>query len=302
MFYRVIEKTNLKFERRIKILGAIFGTLLVIILIRAAWLQILQGERFLQLSQSSRLRVVPVPNPRGLILDREQRVVADNSASFSVGIVPENIKDVTEILLKLKKVLPGMDIKIAEEKIKNTPNPFRPVVLQRNVDLSTITYLLEREEEFPPVVILAQPIRHYPQGELLGNIIGYVGEVNKQELKNFSPLGIEVGDFIGKTGIERRYNFYLQGEKGGRQVEIDAYGRALRVISEKQPSPGSILQLTIDLEMQKIAKEEMGERKGVVLISDPHTGHILAMLSLPSFDPNLLARGISEERWKELSQ
>lgn len=301
MFYRVIEKTNLKFERRIKIISGIFICAFILILIRVGWLQIIQGERFLQLSQTSRLRLIPLPNPRGLIMGREGEIIADNTASFSVGVIPEDLVHREEILHRLKKVLPELDVKLSREKIEKTPNPFRPVVLHKGIELSKVTYLLEREQEFPSVVILAQPVRNYPQGKILGNVVGYLGEVNKKELRNVSVRGVEAGDLVGKTGIEKRYNTYLQGEKGGKQIEVDAYGRALKIISKKDPLPGNALHLTIDLDIQKIAREKMGGRKGVVLVANPHTGEILTMLSLPSFNPNLFSRGISKEEWVKIS-
>jgi len=301
MFYRVIEKADLKFKQRIKAISGVFLCAFILILIRVGWLQIIQGERFLHLSKTSRIRLIPLPNPRGLIRDREGEVIADNTASFSVGIIPENLTQPKDVLYELKKVLPELDVELSLRKIEKALNPFRPVVLQEGVELSKVTYLLEREQEFPSVVILAQPLRNYPEEKLLGNVVGYLGEVNEKELKNFSFLGVEPGDLVGKTGIEKIYNSYLQGEKGGKQVEVDAYGRAIKVISKKAPIPGDTLYLTIDLDMQKIAKEEMGERKGVVIIANPHTGEILAMLSLPSFNPNLFARGISKEKWIEIS-
>jgi len=300
--YRLITKTNLKYEQRVKVIAGIIFFAFTLILIRVGWLQILHGERFLQLSQTSRLRLIPVPNPRGLIVDRKGRIVADNTASFSVGVIPESCTQPEKVFYKLKKVLPRLNVELSREKVEKATNPFRPVVLQENINLSRVTYLMEREQEFPSVVILAQPVRNYPQGKLLGNVVGYLGEVNKKELKRFSILGVEAGDLVGKTGIEKMYNTYLQGEKGGRQVEVDVYGRASKIISEKDPLPGNTLYLTIDLDMQKIAREEMGERKGVVLIADPFTGEILTLLSLPSFDPNLFSRGISGEKWEKLSR
>ena len=302
MFYKVIEKTNLHYQRRVKIIRLILLCSFILILVRAGWVQIIQGERFFQLSQTSRLRLIPLPNPRGLIMDRKERVIADNTASFSVGVVPENLTQPDHILQKLKEVFPELDVQLSKNNIKTSSNPFRPVIIREDVDLSTVTYLLEREQEFPSVVIFAQPVRNYPQGELLGNTVGYLGEVDKKDLNNFSVLGVESGDLVGKTGIEKIYNAYLQGRKGGKQVEVDAHGRALKTISEKDPLPGSTIYLNIDLDFQEIARQEMGERKGVVLIANPHTGEILTMVSVPSFDPNLFARGISNEKWGRLSQ
>ena len=274
----------------------------LVILIRVGWLQIVEGEKFLRLSQTARLRLIPLANPRGLIVDRNERVIADNTASFSIGVIPESLENPEKTLLKLKSIFPDIDLRKAEVKVKKVKNPFRPVVLKEGIDISKVTYIEERGEEFPSVVILSQPVRSYPYGKLLSHIVGYLGEVNKNELKNLSFLGVEAGDLVGKTGIEEVYNSYLQGEKGGRQVEVDVYGRVLKTIFQKDPLPGDTVYLTIDVNIQKIAREEMGDRKGVVIIANPYTGEILSMLSLPSFDPNLFARGISGEKWLELSR
>ena len=300
--YRFIEKTNLKYERRIKVLLGVILFIFLVILIRVGWLQIVEGEKFLRLSQTARLRLIPLANPRGLIVDRNERVIADNTASFSIGVIPESLENPEKTLLKLKSIFPDIDLRKAEVKVKKVKNPFRPVVLKEGIDISKVTYIEERGEEFPSVVILSQPVRSYPYGKLLSHIVGYLGEVNKNELKNLSFLGVEAGDLVGKMGIEEVYNSYLQGEKGGRQVEVDVYGRVLKTIFQKDPLPGDTVYLTIDVNIQKIAREEMGDRKGVVIIANPYTGEILSMLSLPSFDPNLFARGISDEKWLELSR
>lgn len=302
MFNRDLEKTNPHFERRLKIIIGILLFIFSIILVRAAWLQIVQGKRFRNLSQTSRLRLIPQSNPRGLIVDAKGIIIADNVASFSVGIIPENVNQPEQILNKLKAVLPELNVELCKERIKKTTNPFRPVIIQEKIDMSKVTYLMEREQEFPGVVIITEPIRNYPQEALLGNVVGYVGEISEQELTNPALSRIESGDLVGKTGLEKAYNQYLQGEKGGMQVEVDAYGRDLKVISERAPLPGDTILLTIDLDIQKIAREEMGGRNGVVLIANPHTGKILTMVSLPSFDPNVFARRISREEWLEISQ
>ncbi|RLE13729.1 penicillin-binding protein 2, partial [Candidatus Aerophobetes bacterium] len=268
--YRFIEKTNLKYERRIKVLLGVILFIFLVILIRVGWLQIVEGEKFLRLSQTAHLRLIPLANPRGLIVDRNERVIADNTASFSIGVIPESLENPEKTLLKLKSIFPDIDLRKAELKVKKVKNPFRPVVLKEGIDISKVTYIEERGEEFPSVVILSQPVRSYPYGKLLSHIVGYLGEVNKNELKNLSFLGVEAGDLVGKMGIEEVYNSYLQGEKGGRQVEVDVYGRVLKTIFQKDPLPGDTVYLTIDVNIQKIAREEMGDRKGVVIIANPY--------------------------------
>jgi len=299
--YRINHREDLNYQRRIKFILSLLLCAFFLILIRVAWLQIIQGERFLQLSQNSRLRLLPLLNTRGIIRDKKGRIIADNKAFFSLGVIPQNITDIDQTLKNLKQVLPDLDLNSAKKRIWKAENPFRPVTIYEEIDLPKITYILERQQQFPSVVILTHPVRNYPPAELVGCVVGYLGEVNRKELGTLSMLGVEAGDLVGKTGIEKMYNSYLQGEKGAKQVEIDAYGRVLRTIFQKEPQPGDTMYLTLDLEMQKIAYEEMGNRKGVVILANPKNGAILSMVSLPSFDPNLFVRKISSEAWIKLS-
>ena len=290
-----------KFEARVKILWIIVICGLFILLGRIAWLQLVEGERYFRISQNSRLQLLPLSSPRGLILDRRGEKLAGNEVLFSVGVVPSNVFNLEELLPRLTQAL-DIDKQRIREKLQEAPNFFRPVFLKKNVDMPTITYLLEREKEFPGVVIIAQPVRSYPYKMVAAHVFGHLGEVDQAELSMSSGIGIELGDLVGKMGIETVYNLYLQGEKGGRQVEVDAYGRSLRIISEKDPLPGDNIHLTVDLRIQKIAEEELGQRRGVVLIGDPETGELLALVSHPGFDPNLFSRGISEDEWDRLKQ
>ena len=290
-----------RFEARARIFWIIVICGLFILLGRIAWLQLIEGERYFRISQNSRLQLLPLPPPRGLILDRRGEKLAENEVLFSVGVVPSNVFNLEELLPRLTQAL-DVDKEIIKEKLQGAPYPFRPVFLKENVDMSTITYLLEREKEFPGVVIIAQPVRSYPYKMVAAHVLGHLGEVDQAELSMSSGLGIEPGDLVGKMGIEKVYNLYLQGRKGGRQVEVDAYGRSLEIISEKDPLPGDNIYLTIDLRIQKIAEKELGRRKGVVLIGDPETGELLALVSHPAFDPNLFSWGISEDEWNRLKQ
>lgn len=274
---------------------------LFVLLGRVAWLQLVEGERYFRISKNSRLRLVPLPPTRGLILDRKGEKLAGNEAFFSVGVVPSNVTDIDELIKRLDEFL-DIDKALAKKKIQEALNFFRPVCVKRNIDLSMVTYLLEREEDFPGTVILTQPVRSYYYNEISAHVLGHLGEVNQEELSADPTFAVEAGDLVGKMGIEKAYNSYLQGEKGGRQVETDAYGRFLRVISEKDPLPGDNVHLTIDLEMQKIAEEELGQRKGAVLVGDYETGEILVLVSHPSFDAGLFSWGISEKEWDNLVQ
>jgi len=290
-----------QFGKRATIIVIVIICGLFILLGRIAWLQLIEGERYFLISKNSRFRLVPLSCTRGLILDRKGEKLAGNEAFFSLGVVPSNVADIDQLLNRLDEVL-DIDREMAQKKIQEAPNFFRPVCVKRNIDISMVTYLLQREEEFPGTVILTQPVRSYPYHQICAHILGHLGEVNQEELSASSTFGVELGDLVGKMGVEKAYNSYLQGEKGGEQVEVDAYGRLLRVISERDPLPGDTIYLTIDLEMQTIAERELGQRKGVVLIGDLETGELLALVSHPSFDPNLFSWGISQDEWDKLVQ
>ncbi|MEA3486009.1 MAG: penicillin-binding protein 2, partial [Candidatus Aerophobetes bacterium] len=227
------------------------------------------------------------------------KILAENKPSFSVGAIPSNVKDIDHLLERLTKVL-HLNKEIAIKRLKKASNPFRPVCLKKGISMPEVTLLLEREEKFPGTVITACPMRFYPHRKLASHLMGHLGEVSEEELSMNSPGDIEQGDFVGKMGIEKVYNGYLQGKKGGRQVEMDAYGHPLRTISERDPLPGDNIYLTIDLKMQKIAEEELGKYSGAVIIGNPYTGEIFTLASHPAFDPNLFSRSISEEEWNKL--
>ncbi len=287
-----------RFEKRINLVAAVMVICLAILLVRIAWLQLAEGERYFLLSKNSRLRLLPLSPTRGLIMDRKGEKLAGNEARFSLAVVPSNVAEPDQLLDRLSKIV-QLDKEVARKKLLSAPNPFRPVSLKRNLDMSLVTFLLEREEDFPGVVIVTDPIRIYPYAEKGSHLLGYLGEVSQKEL-SLSSFGIEMGDLVGKMAIEKVYNRYLQGEKGGRQIEVDAHGRPLRTISEVDPLSGYNIYLTIDLEIQKIAEEELSKRKGAVVIGDPHTGEILALVSHPNFNPNLFSHVLSRERWEEL--
>jgi len=290
------EKT---FQRRVNLVGVVMGVILALLLIRIAYLQLVEGERYFLLSKNSRLRLLPLSPTRGIILDRNGEKLVGNEARFSLAVVPSNVGEVDQLLEDLSRII-QLDNEEAKRRLLLASNPFRPVNLKKNLDMSLVTLLLERQEDFPGVVIVTDPIRTYPYAETGSHILGYTGEVSQKELSFASTLGIEPGDLVGKMGIEKTYNAYLQGEKGGQQIEVDAHGRPLKTLSEVDPLPGHSVYLTVDLELQRIAEEELGARKGAVVVGNPHSGEILALVSRPDFNPNLFSHGLSPQTWEKL--
>ncbi|RLA84844.1 MAG: penicillin-binding protein 2, partial [Deltaproteobacteria bacterium] len=269
-----------------------------VLFIRLWQLQILKGKEYKDLSENNRIRLRKVLPLRGRILDRKGRVLATNRPSFSVTVIPEDVLDIRKLSKRLSSLL-GMDAKAISQKITaNGRSPFQPVYIKRDISWEELSRVKALLMDMPGVQVVVEPIRTYPYGELAAHLLGYVGEVDRKELA--ANDGYDVGDVVGKTGVEAVWEKYLRGSKGGRQVEVDAFGREVRVLGEVLPIPGWDLYLTIDVELQRKAEELLRDKVGAIVALDPSSGEILALCSSPSYSPSLFARGISRGRWKRL--
>ena len=287
------------FRRR---LAAAFGLTVAasVFLVARLWqLQIVEGDVHRELSENNRIRLKRVNATRGLIFDRSGRVLVENRPSFDVLMVPEDARRPAEVLSRLEGYL-QQGLPEAQQALASARDrpPFESVVLKRDVDWSTIVAVETRQIELPGVSLQIGPRRSYHYGPLGGHLLGYVGEVSVDELQRLE--GYQMGDTIGKYGLERYWEKYLRGENGGQQIEVDAVGRRLRVLREVEEVPGANIHLTVDIELQKAAEEAMEGKEGSLVALDPNTGAVLALVSRPAFDPNVFARGISVEEWKKL--
>lgn len=279
----------------------VFAAILVflIIFIRLWYIQIVKWQELRFLSENNRIRLRKIPAVRGMIWDRSGRVLADNRPSFNVMVMPEDVDNLKGLASQLSQLLhlPPGDIERAITD-RDRP-PFQPVTVKRDISWSELSLLKTHSLDLPGVEIRIEPIRTYPYGAMAAHILGYVGEINKEELKE--KRGYTMGDWVGKCGVEWRWEGHLRGIDGGRQVEVDAVGKEIRVISEVPPAPGHNLYLTIDLDLQRYGEELLGEKTGVIIAMDPATGEILAYCSRPSFQPVLFAEGISAKEWETLT-
>lgn len=283
-------------------LAIAFGTVLVFfgLMTTRLWhLQIAEGEQYRSLSENNRIRLRRVRATRGTIVDRNGQVLVDNRPSFDLVLVPEDAGDVPVTIAALNKLLGAKagDLAGAVAAAARRP-PFEEVILQRDLDWNSLVVLETHHFELPGVSVQVGPRRTYPFGETAAHLLGYVGEVNQQDLA--SRRGYHLGDLIGKSGTERYWEQYLRGIDGGEQVEVDAAGRRLRVLSEVEETPGHNLVLTLDRDLQLAAEEAMEDRDGAIVALDPRTGEVLAMVSRPAFDPNVFARGIRTAEWRAL--
>jgi len=305
-------------DRRVKIRLTAWGFLVFLcfaILLGQLWrLQVVQGERYRLKADQNRLRLLSIPAPRGVIYDRYGRILARNMPSFSVTIVPADLptdEREREVTLRRLSALLGVPLDRIKEMVKEgMASPFHPVLVQRGVSREKAFFVAENHAKLPGVHLKVDPIRQYLTGELTAHIIGYVGPIPAEKEAEYREQGYDLSeDKAGLTGVEFTFEDQLRGRKGSKVVEVNAAGREIRTVGEPfPPQPGHSLILTLDLDLQRAAEEALregmekaGVTSGVVVAMNPQTGEILAMVSLPSYDNNLFARGISPEEYARLS-
>ncbi|MCE7765335.1 penicillin-binding protein 2 [Pseudomonas putida] len=285
------------------VVGAVAIMLLICVLIaRLYYLQIIQYDYHSTLSENNRVHVQPIPPTRGLIFDRNGVIVADNRPSFSLSMTRERAGNWQEVLDTIVEVLElsADDRALFEKRMRQGRRPFEPVPILFELNEEQIARVAVNQFRLPGVEVVAQLVRHYPQGAHFAHSVGYVGRINEKELKTLDPVNYSGTHHIGKTGIERFYEDDLHGQVGYEEVETNARGRVLRVLKRTDPKPGKDIVLSLDIKLQEAAEAALGGRRGAVVALDPRTGEVLAMVSQPSFDPNLFVTGISFKAYAEL--
>ncbi|KAF0215609.1 MAG: penicillin-binding protein [Geobacteraceae bacterium] len=286
--------------RRIFGLSVAAGAMFFLLFTRLWYLQIIESDRLLDLSESNRLRFVPIAASRGAILDRNGKVLVSNTPSFSVAVVPQDVKDKDELIGRLAKYL-NLDRSELMEKWEKGKGraKYYPVIIASGITRDQVEFLEENRLRLPGVDIEMKPIREYPNDQLAAHLLGYLAEISEQELENEAFKEYNPGDYTGKSGIERSWERELHGTDGGRQIEVDARGRYLRTVSETTPEIGNSVVLTVDLEIQKRAEQAFGDKAGAAVAMDVNSGEILAFVSNPGFDPALFTGRMSPAQWKE---
>lgn len=275
--------------------------LIFVLLIRLVDLQIVEHDTYRVLSDQNRVNIRPVPPTRGLIYDRNGILLAQNLPSYSLDIIPERVDDMDATIEELGKL-----ISISEDDIENfksrlkTSRRHKPVSLRSRLSDEEVARIAVNRHRFSGVDTVARLYRHYPQEKLAVHALGYIGRINEQELQQIDPANYEGTDYIGKTGIEKFYEDLLHGEVGIEQVETNAQGRTLRVLDTTPPIPGLNLYLSLDVKMQRIAEKAFGDDNGALVAIDPTDGSVLALVSMPTFDPNLFVAGIDSKTYKKL--
>ncbi|WP_350012806.1 penicillin-binding protein 2 [Pseudomonas asiatica] len=285
------------------VVGAVAIMLLICVLIaRLYYLQVIQHDYHSTLSENNRVHVQPIPPTRGLIFDRNGVIVADNRPSFSLSMTREragNWQEVLDTIVEVLELTPD-DRALFEKRMRQGRRPFEPVPILFELNEEQIARVAVNQFRLPGVEVVAQLVRHYPQGAHFAHSVGYVGRINEKELKTLDPVNYSGTHHIGKTGIERFYEADLHGQVGYEEVETNARGRVLRVLKRTDPKPGKDIVLSLDIKLQEAAEAALGGRRGAVVALDPRTGEVLAMVSQPSFDPNLFVTGIGFKAYAEL--
>ena len=288
-------------RRRLVVSAIIVLVLILTLLVRLYVLQVVDYEHFATLSDSNRVRIKALPPARGLIYDRNGVVMAKNLPAYRLEIIREQVDDIEDTLTRLKQYVDysDQDLKRYRQSSKRRRS-FESIPLRLNLNDDELARLAVNLHKFDGVEINARLARNYPLGGLGVHALGYVNRINLEELGQVNEINYAGTSHIGKLGVERFYEDELHGTVGVQQVEVNAKGRTLRVLDEKPPIPGSNLHLTIDSRLQMVAEEAFGEFNGSAVAIDPNNGDILALVSVPIFDPNLFVNGISVKDYASL--
>lgn len=296
-----IYQDNRGYVSRLGWIRILLITAILTLLGRLWYVSVIRYEQFSGLAERNHVRTIPLPAPRGIILDREGRILVENSYGFDLALFRDEDPDVEKTIRFL-----GAGLGLAEESLRERladsrqQSVYRPVIIQENLSLKDIAYLMARRSEHPELEIFKSPRRVYPYGPLAAHLIGYVGEVSRRELESEEFARNRPGDLVGKYGIERTYNRRLTGIEGRQRVLVDSRGKSLGELVTEAPIEGEELTLTIDLDLQRAAEDALGEDEGAVVGLDPNNGEILVLASKPGFDPNSFVGRLSVAEWREL--
>ena len=300
MINKIYEDLSL-IRSRAKLTFVFFKILLIIIILFFWKIQILDHKKYWEKSESNRIREIVQLPQRGLILDRKNRIIAKNEASFKVSIIRENSNDIKESYRKISGIL---DLDVEEigrrvNKYKSIPD-FSPIVIKDDLTKKEVSIFESRKIEFPEFVIQSEPKRDYPNKMCASHVVGYLQEISLEEIKSGKYSQRRMGELVGKTGIEKEYESILAGKKGLLREVVDSLGRRKGEISRIAPKKGRDINLTVDLTIQKKAEKLLQGKEGAIIVLKVKTGEVLALASYPSFDPNKFINRFSPEEWIEL--
>lgn len=295
------DRETSEYKGRVFITTVFVAAAFFALLVRLWYLQVKEGEYYRKLAESNRIRTVKSPAPRGVIYDRTGVRLADNRPGFDLYLVSEDVTDWHGTKETLERLI-GIDSRTIDEKLERSKNrpPFQAVKLKEDLTWEEAVKIETFKHEMPGVMIEVTPKRNYIFGEAMAHLIGYIGEISEKELKDVKGANLSPGDLIGKFGMERSFEKELRGVDGAKELEVDALGRKMRLINQASAYPGGDIKLTIDARAQMAAWAALKDKAGAAVAIEPSTGRVLAMVSAPSFDPNILSSRISNDEWNKI--
>jgi penicillin-binding protein 2 len=291
-----------EFRQKLKIIIGLILVALTILLFRLWYLQVFKGDDLKQRSENNSIRFRKIIPLRGLIMDRNRHVVVDNRPSFDVLYMPGRGKDPDRLIEKLKDLYKRRSLDFFyDQPFPKKIKPYLPVRLEKNVSMEKVALIETNALDLPGIYIDVSPVRLYLDGEIIAPIIGYTGEISKEELAKDDEEEYTSGDILGKQGLEKFLDPYVRGSRGAELVEVNVYGKEIKNMGRIDPVSGYNVVLNIDADLQKTAWEAFEGRSGAAVALDPRNGSVLTMVSSPSFDPNLFNSGISGEQWSKIA-
>ena len=302
-----LDRELARFHGRLKAGAAFVLLLTTALLARGFYLQIMQHEHYTQLAENNRISLAPIAPNRGLILDRNDRILAENYSAYTLEVTRTQARDLEVTLAevgKLIEITPGQLRRF--RRLLAESHELETVPLKNKLTDEEVAVLAANRYRLPGIEVKARLFRNYQAGPGMAHVVGFIGRINDRDLKQLRAAGRE-RDYqgsahIGKTGLEQSYEALLHGRTGFDQMETDASGRVVRMLSQIPPVPGKDLRLYLDLGLQAVAEHAFGDYLGGLVALDPKTGGVLALVSKPGFDPNLFVDGIDPEAWKELNE
>ncbi len=296
------EEIQLISQRCIAVL-VIMVLLIAVLIIRLGFLQLANNELYATLSKKNWLDLVPLEPTRGLIYDRNGVLLAENVPVFSLDVFPYKVDNLPRTLANLTKIIPLSDNDIAQfHKQLKEHRRFDEITLKLRLSEEEVARFYENQYRFPGIFVKARLLRHYPFATSLSHVLGYVGRINLDEIEDIDTINYSATNYIGKLGIEKYYEDDLHGTVGYEQAENDASGASVRILNSIKPVPGHTLYLTIDTRLQTAAEQALSGHRGAIVAIQPGTGQILALVSEPTYDPNVFVDGISNKDYQTLQQ
>lgn len=296
-----------QFNRRVASAGALVLVCFAILFGRFFWLQVIQHDYYRTRAEDNRISLVPIVPNRGLIVDRNGEVLARNYSAYTLEITPSQVPDLEATIDALAEFI-TIEAKDRKRfrKLMEESKRFESLPIRTRLTDEEVAKFIARRYRFPGVDIKARLFRQYPKGAFASHVLGYIGRITERDLARIEDNEQEANyrgtDYFGKSGLEQHYEFELHGTSGFEQVEVDAGGRAVRSLARVAPVPGNNLTLTLDAKLQEIAEQAFGDRRGALVAIEPSTGGILALVSVPNYDPNLFVDGIAAVDWQALNE